>query len=82
MFKETVEVALPSLANIVEPRRVPVQPAALCIRNFPSQYRNHFRGLSGHDAGSFNATVFISMLSGGRAGVSINSPAAANTSLL
>ena len=30
----------------------------------------------------FNATVFISMLSGGRAGVSINSPAAANTSLL
>ena len=35
------------------------------IRNFPSQYRNHFRGLSGHDAGSFNVTVFISMLSGG-----------------
>ena len=63
-------------------RRVPVQRAALCIRNFPSQYRNHFRGLSGHDAGNFNATVFISMLSGGRAGVSINSPAAANTSLL
>ena len=62
--------------------RVPVQRAALCIQNFPSQYRNHFRGLSGHDAGSFNATVFISMLSGGRAGVSINSPAAANTSLL
>ena len=26
----------------------------LCIRNFPSQYRNHFRGLSGHNAGSFN----------------------------
>ena len=25
----------------------------LCIRNFPSQYRNHFRGLSGHNAGSF-----------------------------
>ena len=35
-----------------------------------------------YNAGSFNATVFISMLSGGRAGVSINSPAAANTSLL
>ena len=35
-----------------------------------------------NNAGSFNATVFISMLSGGRAGVSINSPAAANTSLL
>ena len=70
--------SLPSSAT----RRVPVQRAALCIRNFPSQYRNHFRGLSGHDAGSFNATVFISMLSGGRAGVSINSPAAANTSLL
>ena len=34
-----------------------------------------------NNAGSFNATVFISMLSGGRAGVS-NSPAAANTSLL
>ena len=67
---------------LVRTRRVPVQRAALCIRNFPSQYRNHFRGLSGHDAGSFNATVFISMLSGGRAGVSINSPAAANTSLL
>ena len=62
--------------------RMPVQRAALCIRNFPSQYRNHFRGLSGHKAGRFNATVFISMLSGERAGVSINSPAAANTSLL
>ena len=35
-----------------------------------------------NNAGSFNVTVFISMLSGGRAGVSINSPAAANTSLL
>ena len=36
-----------------------------------------------NNAGSFNATVFISMLSGaGRAGVSVNSPAAANTSLL
>ena len=35
-----------------------------------------------NNAGSFNATVFISMLSGGRAGVSINSLAAANTSLL
>ena len=44
---------------------MPVQRAALCIRNFPSHFRNHFRGLSGHDAGSFNATVFISMLSGG-----------------
>ena len=63
-------------------RRMPVQRAALCIRNFPSQYRNHFRGLSGHNAGRFNATVFISILSGGRACVSINSPAAANTSLL
>ena len=31
---------------------------------------------------TFNATVFISMLSGGPAGVSINSLAAANTSLL
>ena len=61
---------------------MPVQRAALCIRNSPSQYRNHFRGLSGHKAGRFNATVFISMLSGGRAGVSINNPAAANTSLL
>ena len=35
-----------------------------------------------NNAGSSNATVFISMLSGGRAGVSINSPAAANASLL
>ena len=69
-------------ATLVLTRRVPVQWVALCIRNFPSQYRNHFRGLSSHNAGSFNATVFISMLSGGRAGVSINSPAAANRSLL
>ena len=50
---------------IILTRRMPVQRAALCIRNFPSQYRTHFRGLSGHNAGRFNATVFISMLSGG-----------------
>ena len=49
----------------VTTRRMPVQRAALCIRNFPSQYRTHFRGLSSHKAGRFNATVFISMLSGG-----------------
>ena len=54
----------------------------ICKRNFPSQYKNHFRGLSGHYAGSFNAIVFISILSGGRGGVSIDSLAAANTSLL
>ena len=53
------------VANIVTTRRMPVQRAALCIRNFPSQYRTHFRGLSGHNDGRFNATVFISMLSGG-----------------
>ena len=51
--------------NIDYTRRMPVQRAALCIRNFPSQYRTHFRGLSGHNAGRFNATVFLSMLSGG-----------------
>ena len=50
--------------HIIGTRRVPVQRAALCIRNFPSQYSTHFRGLSGHNAGRFNATVFISMLSG------------------
>ena len=49
---------------LVHTWRMPVQRAALCIRNFPSQYRTHFRGLSGHNAGRFNATVFISMLSG------------------
>ena len=49
---------------------------------FPLAIQEPFRRLSGLDAGSFNATVFMSMLSGGRSGVSINSPAAANTSLL
>ena len=53
------------LTRIGPTRRMPVQRAALCIRNFPSQYRTHFRGLSGHNAGRFNATVFISMLTGG-----------------
>ena len=53
-----------------------------CLEMSISSPGNHFRGLSGHKAGRFNATVFISMLSGGRAGISINNPAAANTSLL
>ena len=46
----------------------------MCNRNFPSQYKNHFRGLSGHTTGSFNTTP--------RGDVSIDSPAAANRSLL
>ena len=82
IYDFTREVADFCTLGLVYTRRMPVQRAALCIRNFPSQYRTHFRGLSGHNAGRFNATVFISMLSGGRAGVSINSPGAANTSLL
>ena len=64
------------LSFIVLTRRMPVQRAALCIRNFPSQYRTHFRGLSCHNAGRFNATVLISMLSVGELAL------AANTSLL
>ena len=63
LSKVTDQIVKP-LVHIFNTRRMPVQRAALCIRNFPSQYRTHFRGLSGHNAGRFNATVFISMLSG------------------
>ena len=50
----------------------------LCKRNLPSQYKNHLFGLSGHNAGSFTATVFI-VKSAVPGGVAIGSPAAAST---
>ena len=74
----SLPIRIQVLLCIVITRRMPVQRAALCIQNFPSQYRTHFRGLSGHNAGRFNATVFISMLSGGE----LAFPLTANTSLL